>query len=509
MERVSKTYLVVIVPTVIFTQNSLFLYFCFELLHKKGFSCFLYRKRRTIAYRKIGKYFLERMNVFQLDVADLFTAYPALLDLAYSGNDAKAQSFLVKILSKCNKTEMLYLRPSHPIDLFLKYLNLSSIYLSNGNTSVDFEVIAQSTPDDLKIVLINQEEMHIPKFVGYANRMGKKHSFYFIGNGKSEKQLDICQFLSSNVRRIVLWQKSHECVLEVGSEIPECVHLTQLSIGSPQIRFQNESLKALSEAVDDGKFPVLSHVCLPAYSRQASIRDIVFKLPSLTDLDIKQNLEETAFSALTQNVLPRLDFLSISGWFCSDPHAIQLKDTAMDLTTLKLEGRIGGIFTDGLIKAKLFPKLRELKLAESNSDLTRVLTSEQLANLTSLTIQESNLDMESLSNCDIFSKLHELNLSHCPLSSKLSDFLHKLPALVSLILSGCKLGTVDFHCLAQAYKKERLPNLRHLNLSHNNDGNWGNVLECLFYQQCKWDKITCLNIESVQCTSCGESDQWF
>ena len=35
------------------------------------------------------------------------------------------------------------------------------------------------------------------------------------------------------------------------------------------------------------------------------------------------------------------------------------------------------------------------------------------------------------------------------------------------------------------------------------------MLEHLFYQQCKWETITYLNIESVQSSNYGQPDQWF
>ena len=418
--------------TAIFAQNSLFLYFCFELLHKQKFSCFLNRKRRTTAFGKIAKYFLRRMNVFQLDVADFFAAYPALLDLAYRENDAKVQSFLVKILSKCNETKMLYLTPSHPIDLFLKYLNLSSIYLSNGDTSIDFEAIAQSTSDELKIVLINQEEMHIPKLVTYANTMGKNYSFYFIGKDRSEKTLDICQFLSSNVRKIYLWQKSYECTVEVDGKIPKCLNLTHLLLN--HLRFQKESLKTLADAIDEGKFPVLSYLSICPVLQQSNICGIMFKLPSLKHLEITQGIQQSDLNALTQQVLPRLELLSIDSWLNPDPNQHALKNILTNLRTFKQQGRVGGIFTDAL-KAGLFPNLSELKLVESSADLTQVLTSEKLPKLTSLTIQKhSNFD--NLSKGDLISQLHTLDLTSCKLSSKMSDLLHKeLPALVTLILT--------------------------------------------------------------------------
>ena len=411
----------------VFVQNSLFLYFCFELCHEPLFSSFLKRKHRTKAHREIGKYFLTRMDAVQFDVADFSAAYPALLDLAHRGNDAKAQSFLAKIISKCNRTRMLYLKSNDPIDLFLKYPDLNSIYLSNGHNSVDSDVITQNSSDDLQIVLINQEEMHIPKFVQYANTRGKKYSFYFIGREKSVKTMDICQFLSSNVRRIFLWQANYECTVEVENEIPKCPHLTHLSLNSHLLHFHSESLKTLSDAIDQEKFPMLSHLAICPDSKQSNMCCIMFTFPCLKHLEIGHGLCENALAVLTQQVLPRLEFLSIQSWLNPSSDQLVLKDTLPSLTTLKQEGRNSGLFTEAL-KAKLVPNISKLKLTDVSTDLTQILNRENLPNLISLAIQkERNLKIEHLSKCDIIPHLQELDLSQCPLSSNRSmpELLHK------------------------------------------------------------------------------------
>ena len=177
----------------------------------------------------------------------------------------------------------------------------------------------------------------------------------------------------------------------------------------------------------------------------------MFKLHSLKHLEITQGIQQSDLNALTQEVLPRLELLSIDSWLNPDPNQHALKNTLTNLTTFKQQGRVGGIFTDGL-KAGLFPNLSELKLVESSADLTQVLTSEKLPKLTSLTIQKhSNFDNLG----DLISQLHTVDLTSCKLSSKLSDLFHKeLPALVMLTLTDCSLQQADFQSLAEIYNKE-------------------------------------------------------
>ena len=288
-------------------KNSMFLYFCFELLTKQQFSSFLTRKRRYVAYNQLGKYYVKRMDSAQLQIADLSVVYPGLHYLVWVFKYSKAKLFHNKILSKCRKTEMLYLRPNDPLDLVLRnvYPNLSSIYLSNGDTSLDSDVLdlSQTTSDDLKIVLINQEEMHVHKFVEYANTINKKHSFYFFGRDKSEKTLDICQFLSPNVQKLFLSQDSYYCDVLVGSEIPKCSSLTHLTIKAEYFRFPGETVTAISDAVAEGKLPRISHVYLDAGPNQ-DLHGVILRasLPSLTHLDMKQELQGNYLLTLIEDV---------------------------------------------------------------------------------------------------------------------------------------------------------------------------------------------------------------
>ena len=133
------------------------------------------------------------MNLSQLDTADFSEKIPALFELVFKHKSRKAVSFFKKILVKCCNIEMLYLGPNDPIDLILNcdYPRLNTIYLSDGDNSTADETVSDTTHDDLKIVLVNQDEMRIEKFIRYSKRVKKKCSFYFIGKDKSEKMLDI------------------------------------------------------------------------------------------------------------------------------------------------------------------------------------------------------------------------------------------------------------------------------------------------------------------------------
>ena len=489
-------------------MNELFLHFCLELLTKQQFSSFINRKRRKTAYKQLARYFARKINSVQLETADWSSPYCSLFNLALSivVIYSKAKIFLNKILSKCQAIEMLYLRPNDHLDLILKnpYPNLRSIYLSNGDASLDTDVLHQSRSisDDLKIFLLNQEEMHAHRFVEYANRMNKKYSFYFFGRDKSEKTLDICQFLSVNVQKLFLSQNSYYCDILVSNEIPKCSSLTHLTIKAEYLRFPNATVKAISDAVVEGKLPKISHVYLDAGPNQ-DLQGVVLKssLPSLTHLDIKQEIQGNDLLTLIENVLPLLESITIRPSGVEYPYQVLLRNQLTNLLSLALHGESNNdIFSQGLRDGKI-PNLRELKFFDNNSDLTQILISEKLPYLTTLgIIRYKGQAIENLLTHGIMAQLNKLDLSDCRLGSQLSYLLRlQLPNLISLTLCQCELQTPDIQCLAQAYVEGKLPDLKHLDISHNNDGVHGNILENLFYKKCKWEKITSLNIQSVHC----------
>ena len=481
-----------------------FWYFCLELLEKQQFSSFLTRKRRYVAYNKLGKYCVKKVNLAGVDSVDLSAAYSGLYGLV-KVKYSKAQTFLNQILSKCHKTEMLYLRPNDPLDLILKniYPNLRWIYLSNGDTSLDTDVLdlSHTTSDDLKIVLINQEEMHILKFVEYANRMNKKHSFYFFGKDKSEKTLDICQFLSPNIQKLFLSQDSYYCDVLVGSEIPKCSSLTHLTIKAEYFRFPGETVTAISDAIAEGKLPRINHVYLDSGANQ-DLHGVILKssLSSLTHLDIKQELHGNNLLTLIEDVLPRLESISIGSSGIGQRDQVLLRNQLTNLLFLTLHGRGNNMFLQGLNNGKI-PNLRALILLENDMDIAQILTSEKLPNLISLGIlRYCGHAIENLLTRDFIAQLNKLDLSHCRLGSKLSYLLRRqLPVLTSLTLCQCGLQTPDIQCLSQAYVEGKLPNIKHLDISHNSDHGHRNIFENLFYKNSKWEKITSLNIQSVHC----------
>ena len=72
---------------------------------------------------------------------------------------------------------------------------------------------------------------------------------------------------------------------------------------------------------------------------------------------------------------------------------------------------------------------------------------------------------------------------------------YSLPHLNTLILENCGLNILDLQCLANANVALRLPELKHLDIT-NNDELHGQLNQ-LF--NCDWNSLVSLNVEAGKC----------
>ena len=100
-----------------------------------------------------------------------------------------------------------------------------------------------------------------------------------------------------------------------------------------------------------------------------------------------------------------------------------------------------------------------------------------------------------MTKSNVLTQLKKLDISHSSgMAGTLSILLcHSFPSLHTLILSDCGLNAQDLNSLAKANAKGRLPELKHLDIS-NNDELKGYV-RYLFEHGCKWEKLLHLNVD--------------
>ena len=117
--------------------------------------------------------------------------------------------------------------------------------------------------------------------------------------------------------------------------------------------------------------------------------------------------------------------------------------------------------------------------------------------LTHLTLQRFICSVQHLymvTKSKILTHLKKLDISHSSgMSGTLSVLLcHSFPSLDTLILSHCGLNSLDLNSLAKASAKGRLPELRHLDVSQNDE--LKGQVRYLFEYGCKWEKLLHLNV---------------
>ena len=301
-----------------------------------------------------------------------------------------------------------------------------------------------------------------------------------------------------------------------------CPSLAQIHIQS--IELDRSVVKSLSSAVKSGKLPVLSHL---------SIRDcgpsLTGKLPKLFDspwielthLDLDRCFLNKADLALFRShatLFPKLRSLSLS-------LAITLKQEIDEtrpypvfdvdwphLETLQIR-ELSWCEYAGIINClndRKFPQLKHLFISQVEKRMfvlpetaglsagTDCLPDFDLSLLTHLNLRSFIFSVEWLNAITLilnFAELHSLDITRSVgITGALTLLLcHRFPSLHTLILRDCMLNEEDLKSLAQASSKDRLPKLKHLDLSFNNQ-----ILckcERLFCCSAKWNTLEVLLLQ--------------
>ena len=93
--------------------------------------------------------------------------------------------------------------------------------------------------------------------------------------------------------------------------------------------------------------------------------------------------------------------------------------------------------------------------------------------------------------------LTKLDINNCEgITGMISGLKHQtFSSLNTLLLSNCKLHSQDLNVLAQASVGDRLPQLKHLDISKNQ--RCAGHLDCLFDEGCRWDSLLVLDIRQT------------
>ena len=226
----------------------------------------------------------------------------------------------------------------------------------------------------------------------------------------------------------------------------------------------------------------------------------------LCNLQLRANDAHFLMSAnASESVLPHLSSLVLSSSsFVGGSEALSalLEDPWRNIATVIFEDLLTDmctVFVDALNRSRL-PNLTELLIIVRQTEQVdvEIPNPEKLPRLESLTLSgliKSKSQIKQLENNITKWKLKRLDLSHTSCLGGDSSALlsHSFPFLRSLILVDCALDPMDLKFLARAKFENRLPELKHLDISGNGIGS---SLDALYIDpetqvEVTWPSVKC------------------
>ena len=502
--------------------NPLFLYFCLWLTSGKAGQFKFDKRTDVLDYLKT--YILDRINVVQLDFDDLGKIFPALdIDHVHKMKAELRINLLEDVLPKCDKTNdlMVTRRSDSPRDVAVlsfgsRMQNLRSVTLVDDRPDVittDVDVIQQSGPEDFNVVISCREEIDIEELLTDCVAPDKQACVQMVVKGD---ELDLSEVAKGDIKQLnLINSRLGRSRLLCNSGISFCPSLTRLTL--TWLDIDKSVVTSLPKAAQTGNLESVSQLRLVACKGLKGKLQKLFqntRWPHLTDLDLhKCDLDMNDIQVLSNipsdpstSTLPRLTSLALS-LDCID--IMKKKDLLTlfhhrwtRLSSLSLHGVPHEGCSDfyKTFTQETFPSLQKLHMSTNVG-----LNIEGLSigpTVTGLTLNHFSLeaDFSRLAQTLVVQTLTNLNLSHCSgIRGNLTMLLSKdFPSLSTLILSGCVLSSQDFSHLAEASVNGRLPELKHLDVSHNID-----ELQSLFDYFCKWERLERLNIENQPNTLSG------
>ena len=318
----------------VFMANSMFLYFCLSLLRDEHF---LPLKNAQNVGVRLQNYILERIDCVQLELSSVAEVYPALnvsLD-----NDEMVLKFLLQTLSRCQNVKDLILAPNLSVKGILsefksKCQSLSSIRLASDDDEISADVVSMFEAGDLSLIIHNESGQCVDDVLEFVDTIDREFSIYFLGGNRSKPMIDLSTLLRPNVRRIYIRssQKSDKSYLTVKQDIPLCAKLTHVILPESYCMIGEETVEALSKAVQNVRFPNLEHLTWHDSSLKFS-KLFVSGCASLRELNSKHTLKEEEDKNCLKQLLPQLESLLVNG----SSFASQLSELQMpNMTCLKI-----------------------------------------------------------------------------------------------------------------------------------------------------------------------------
>ena len=436
----------------------------------------------------------SEIDIFQIKMTEFAERFPAFNPLDGETENQLIWEFFVKVLSMCCNMKELYFSPDHPVRWLLESRDdiLSSINVignedvSSPNISGDF-VVLEDPWNYMGIVDRYSVDNRHPCLVLHVEARGIV---------VHRKTFDLSKYATACLGKLHL---SGDFFAYVRHDIPSCLFLTELSFD--RLLTDDGVLVGLSKAVKEGKLPQLARLIFIGCGALSG------RLPML----FSNKWETLNHLEFTRCELNKTDIEYLAG------HENRICPNLTSLT-LELDEESIRCATAQDVFKKCWPKLTQLNLGRSGVGRSTLdllheddFKALNIPTLTYLKLHRFVNSPKSLNIAVMSAKspiLQVLDLSH---SLRISGKLFILtcrtfPSLAHLVVSDCGLNSQDLCSLAQVNIKGRLPELKHLDISHNNELH--GQLQYLFSSGEKWQKLLSLrysfpSLNSLIMSDCG------
>ena len=484
-----------------FMTNPLFHQFCLWLLDCRQLSEICPSWNRQHVYELLANHAAVQINRVQIDLNHTMNRFRAF-EVALKDQNQKALTMLYTVLGKCDKVRLLGIDFRHPACQILSSLgpvfkSLRSIQIPEIRNNLEVKVHIDAkyekeicaggyqlddrhiNPDnDLNVIVRGQRDvsgMSALAAIYKACEQWKRSPFVYINLlDQTKGQFELCELLGGTLKGFCLFDRWKVVCHE---EIQLCPMLTHLSLNTLYFK---DIIKGLSEALQNSKFPQLSHLSLAhctmgtkgSLSSLFQSRCATLKHLNLFSFELEEKDLSFLYSVMTDtdnSVLPNLSSLSIL-----------FQNPWKKLAEIRFEANLSyyipptghrtlGEFISIVNESKL-PNLTVLYLEELAGDLD-TLDERKIPHLNSLTLHSIRTPLSTLVTSLVKKlltwKLEKLDISHSnDVSGNLNVLLsNTLPSLRSLIVTDCGLNKDDLHSLGVANEEGRLPELTYLDIS--------------------------------------------
>ena len=380
--------------------------------------------------------------------------------------------------------------------------HLQSIRLLNDDEkALPADVNEKLCSDDLSIIIQNQPEHGVNQLLEFLKTVDRPPCIYFIAGDRTRPMIDLSMF-PQNTQKLYLGsrdiggasQSYFDLTARDGATL--WPNLTHLFLPDSNFCISNKFVETLSEAIRGNKIPRLTHLTLEHRHLAGKFSQLLGSgCPSLRELNFRENLfvrtDESCWKEL--DLLSQLSSLNIGDRFdnfqCFDNDMKNIRHLNLTSPYIWKNGSFLKALSDGK-----FSGVTELKVWDCAYSFC---DSVDIASLPALT----HLSLEGISDKttdDVLNHawgLHGLCISgNAGMGGRVFRLFRDgrgFPSLRSLGLRKCVLTSQDLRCIAQARVTGFLPQLLHLDVSHNNQVE---DFSSLFEFDCRWEKLLTLDV---------------